>query len=133
MGKYILVIDDEEAVRKSFKMALEDTGYQIDTAESGEIGVNKVFSFDYDLIFLDLNMPGMNGIEALRQIRRINTKVPIYIFTAFHQDFLNELKIAQEEMLNFEVLKKPIGTDLIVKLIKLILGHPEKTKEASYV
>ena len=133
MSQRILVIDDEEAVRTSFTLALGDAGFKVDTAESGEKGLQMKKEAEYDLIFLDLKMPGMNGVETLRQIRKTDKKVPIYIFTAFHKEFFEELKIARNEMLSFEILKKPIGTDLIVTLTKLILGQPEEAKEASYV
>ncbi len=133
MSKRILVIDDEEAVRMSFILALEDTGFEVDTAESGEKGLQMKKNAEYDLIFLDLKMPGMNGVETLRQIRKTDKKVPIYIFTAFHKEFFEELKIARKEMLSFEILKKPICTDLIVPLTKLVLGQPEEAKEPSYV
>jgi len=133
MSKRILVIDDEEGTRMSFILALKDTEFEVDTAESGEIALQMKNNAEYDLIFLDLRMPGMNGVETLRQIRKTDKKVPIYIFTAFHKEFLDELKIAQKEMLSFEILKKPIGADLIVTLTKLILGQPEEAKEASYV
>jgi len=133
MSKRILVIDDEEGTRMSFILALKDTGFEVDTAESGEKGLQMKNDTEYDLIFLDLKMPGMNGIETLRQIRKTDKKVPVYIFTAFHKEFLEELKIARKEMLSFEVLKKPVGADLIVTLTKLILGQPEKVEEASYV
>ena len=78
MDKHILVIDDNEVIRKSFVLALKDTKYQVDTAESGEEGVDKERSKKYDLIFLDLKMPGMSGIEALRHIRKVNQKTPVY-------------------------------------------------------
>ncbi len=133
MSKRVLVIDDEEAVRASFILALGDAGFEVDTAESGEKGLQMKKDAEYDLIFLDLKMPGMNGVETLRQIRKTDKKVPIYIFTAFHKEFFEELKIARKEMLSFEVLKKPIGADLIVMLTKLILEQPEEAKEASYV
>ena len=133
MSQRILVIDDEEAVRTSFTLALGDAGFEVDTAESGEKGLQMKKDTEYDLIFLDLKMPGMNGVETLRQIRKTDKRVPIYIFTAFHKEFFEELKIARKEMLSFEILKKPIGTDLIVTLTKLILGQPEEAKEASYV
>ncbi len=133
MSKRILVIDDEETVRESFTLSLEDSGFEVDTAESGEKGLQMKKDAEYDLIFLDLKMPGMNGVETLRQIRKTDKKVPIYIFTAFHKEFFEELKIARKEGLGFEILKKPIGTDPIVTLTKLILGQPEEAKEASYV
>jgi len=77
--KRILVIDDEAAIRKSFVLALEDTEYSVDTAESGKKGIEKERENNYDLIFLDLNMPGLNGVETLRILRSIDDKVPFIL------------------------------------------------------
>ena len=133
MSERILVIDDEEAVRMSFTSALEDTGFEVDTAESGEKGLQMKKDAEYDLIFLDLKMPGMNGVETLRQIRKTDKKVPVYIFTAFHKEFFEELKIARKEGLGFEVLKKPVSNEEIGLFTKSIIGQPEEAKETSYV
>ena len=118
--KRILVIDDEAAIRKSFVLALEDTEYSVDTAESGEKGIEKERENNYDLIFLDLNMPGLNGVETLRILRTID----VYIVTAFYQDFLYELKDLENERINFELIQKPIGQDQIVLAVKSILEGP---------
>ncbi len=133
MSKRILVIDDEEAVRVSFTLALGDAGFEVDTAESGEKGLQMKKDAEYDLIFLDLKMPGMNGIQTLREIRKTDKEVPIYIVTAFHKEFFGELKIAEKERLDFELLKKPIGTEEILLLTESILGQARQIKEASYV
>jgi DNA-binding NtrC family response regulator len=119
--KRILVIDDDEAIRKSFALALEDTGYQVDTAESGEKGIEMERKARYQLIFLDLKMPGMNGVETLREIRKIDEDVPIYVITAYHKDFFDQLLNAAEDGINFEVLEKPIGAEQIVSVAKSIL------------
>ncbi|MFC1895737.1 response regulator [Thermodesulfobacteriota bacterium] len=124
MSKRILVIDDEEAIRKSFLLALEDTGYQVDTAESGERGLELQKNTGYDLIFLDLKMPGLNGVETLRELRKMDGSVPVYIVTAFHGEFLDQLKSVEEDGIGFEVLRKPIGADEIVLLAKSILEGP---------
>ena len=123
-GKRILVIDDEAAIRKSFVLALEDTEYSIDTAESGEKGIEKERENNYDLIFLDLNMPGLNGVETLRVLRTIDDKVPVYIVTAFYHDFLNQLRELENEIINFELIQKPIGQDQIILAVKSILDGP---------
>ncbi len=120
-GKRILVIDDDEAIRKSFALALEDTGYQVDTAESGEKGIEMERKAGYQLIFLDLKMPGMNGVETLREIRKIDEVVPIYVITAYHKDFFDQLLNAAEDGINFEVLEKPIGGEQIVSVAKSVL------------
>ena len=63
----VLVIDDESAVRKSFALALDEICH-VDVAESGEIGVDKFQKAHYELVFLDLKMPGMNGVETLKKL-----------------------------------------------------------------
>ncbi len=120
MSKRILVIDDEEGTRTSFILALKDTGFEVDTAESGEKGLQMKKDSEYDLIFLDLNMPGMNGVETLRQIRKNDEKVPIYIFTAFHKEFMGQLRVAAVEGYDFEIIQKPMSLD-IVSITKHIL------------
>ena len=121
MSKYILVIDDDVNIRKSFILAFEDTAYQVDTAESGEEGIKKERSKKYDLIFIDLKMPGMSGIEALRNIRKLNKETPIYILTAFYKEFLDRLRTLEKENIAFELMKKPVEDDQILLVVKSIL------------
>lgn len=120
--KRILVIDDDEMIRKSFTLSLEDMEYQVDTAETGEKGLEMKKEGKWDLIFLDLRMPGMNGVETLREIRKIDTDVIIYIITAYHKEFFDELEIAVKEGMDFELLKKPVEKDQIVEVVKGVLG-----------
>lgn len=122
MKKRILVIDDDDAIRKSFMLALEDTPYDVNTAESGEKGIEKHNENRHALIFLDLKMPGLNGVETLRELRKIDTNVPIYIVTAFHKEFFSQLKSAVDDGVSFEVLQKPIGNDQIVQLAQGVLN-----------
>ncbi len=120
----ILVIDDEEAIRKSFVLALEETEYQVDTAESGEKGIEMEKGGKYDLIFLDLKMPGLNGVETLQELRKIDKGVPIYIITAFYEEFFEELKGSEKDGIEFEVLRKPFSGDQILLTAKSILKGP---------
>ncbi len=124
MRKRILVIDDDEAIRKSFVLTFEDTEYQIYTAESGEIGLKIFQKSKFDLIFLDLKMPGMNGVEVLLKLRKIDKNVPIYIITAFDKEFFEQLKSAGEWGLDFEVLRKPVDSEQLVLMVKGILERP---------
>jgi DNA-binding response OmpR family regulator len=115
------VIDDDSAVRKSFVLALEDEDYQVDTAESGEQGIDMTSDTEYDLIFLDLKMPGINGVETLIRLRNAGYKMPIYIVTAFHKEFTDQLRVAAEEGYEFEVMQKPIESQDLVRLTNAIL------------
>lgn len=124
MKRRILVIDDDEAIRKLFALTLEETGYQIDTVESGEKGIEAARQTGYDLIYLDLKMPGMDGVETLRALRKMDRDVPVYIVTAFHGEFLSQLESAEKEGIEFELLRKPIGTAQLVDVTKGILDGP---------
>ncbi len=117
-----MVIDDDEAVRKAFVLAFEDTSYQLETAESGEQGIKKEEAVKYDLIFLDLKMPGLDGVQTLREIRNIDADVPVYIVTAFHVEYFEQLRAASVDGLNFEMLQKPVGSDQLISVAEGALG-----------
>ena len=126
MKERILVIDDEDAVRESFALELGAAGFVVDTAESGEEGLRMKGEAAYDLIFLDLAMPSMDGVKTLRKIRETDQDVPVYIFTSLDEGLMAELETARQENLSFEVLKRPDVADMIVKITELILGLPKE-------
>ena len=120
----ILVIDDDEAVRKAFDLAYRDTSYQVETAESGEKGLEKESEVGFDLIVLDLKMPGLNGVQTLRELRKIDPNVPVYIVTAFHVEYFEQLTAASVDGLHFELLQKPVGADDLLLVAEGVLGTP---------
>lgn len=124
MSKRILVIDDEETIRKLFVAALKDTPYQVDTANSGEQGIELEQKTRYDLVFLDLNMPGLNGVETLRRLWELDPGVSVYIATAFHKEFFDQLGSAAEDGISFEILHKPFGADEIKLIVRSVLEGP---------
>ena len=126
MHKRVLVIDDEQAVRKSFELALKKTPYTLDAAAKGEEGLKLLQEQAYDLIYLDLKMPGMSGVETLLRIREKDKDIPVYIVTAFHKEFFDELTEARKQEIEFELLMKPIGLEQIREITSAILddeGH----------
>lgn len=124
MQKEILVIDDDPAVRLAFELALEDSGCSVTTAASGEEGLRILQSRPMNLIFLDLKMPGMNGVETLKKLRSVDSEVPVYIVTAFFGDYFSELKGLEGEGLHFEVLRKPVSGSDILLLTRSIFDGP---------
>ena len=120
MSINILVIDDEEVIRKSFILALDGTGYNVETAESGEKGIEKAREINFALIFLDLRMPGLDGVETLRGLWEIGQTVPIYITTAFYDDFVDQLESATDDGISFYLLKKPVDGDEIRSIAKVV-------------
>ena len=121
MSKRILVIDDDLAIRKSFALALEDADCQVDTAGSGGEGICKASITKYDLIFLDLKMPGINGVETLIRLRDDGHKMLVYIITAFHEEFMDQLRVAADEGYEFEIMQKPIMSEDLISITKAIL------------
>ncbi len=122
MEKRILIIDDEESIRKAFSLSLEDAGYAADTAATGEEGLEKVKADQYDMILLDLKMPGMDGVETLRGIRKLYEDLPVYIITAFHAEFFDQLQSATKDGIEFELLRKPIESDDLCAIVDGVLG-----------
>ena len=78
----ILLVEDEKKIAETLKRGLEEQGYAVDIAYDGLIGMKMFDKMDFDLIILDINLPGMNGYELCRYIRSKNEKIPIIMLTA---------------------------------------------------
>jgi two-component system chemotaxis response regulator CheY len=78
---HILAVDDSQTMRDVVKETLESAGYQVTVAENGLDGLEKFKQGKYDLIIADINMPVMDGITMIKEIRKINTEVPIITLT----------------------------------------------------
>lgn len=79
----LLVIDDNEWVRDTLKQLLVMSGYQVDVADDGEMGFNKVKSKRYDVVLTDIQMPQVDGIELLKQIKEYDAGLPVIMITGF--------------------------------------------------
>ncbi len=75
----LLVVDDEENIRFLFKEELEEEGYSVDVASNGLEALDKIKQAVFDLVILDIKMPGMNGIEALNEIKNTNKNLPVIL------------------------------------------------------
>src|SRR6185369_14164867 len=78
----ILLVEDEERVSDFICRGLTAEQFAVDTAQDGKIGLEFALSYKYDLIILDLMLPGISGTEILSQIRRLNRQMPVLILTA---------------------------------------------------
>jgi len=113
----VLVADDEAVIRELLQRVLTETGYEVIVAESGEQAVEFARTVRLDLILLDINMPGMGGIGALREITQQMSPSHIIMLTA-----VNDPKIAKNvmDLGALDYLTKPID---IVTLKKAIQTH----------
>ena len=81
MSNRILLVEDDERIRASMRLALEDEGYEVDEAGSGEVGLERFAEQPADVVLIDLMLPGMDGFECCRQLRRTSA-VPVIMVTA---------------------------------------------------
>lgn len=88
--KKILLVDDEESIHLLYREELEEEGYEVHSALSGEEALGKLHIIGPDLVILDINMPGMNGIDVLRRMKEINQAMPVILSSAY-QEFKQDL------------------------------------------
>ncbi len=78
----ILIVEDERKIADTLKFGLEEKGYRIDVAYDGNIGYRVFKSYKFNLIILDINLPGINGFELCKMIRKENSNIPIIMVTS---------------------------------------------------
>ena len=83
LAAFLLVVDDEEGMRETLRDILEEYDYRADTASNGKEAVDKVKTANYDLVLMDVKMPVMDGIEALRSMRMLRPRLPVIMMTAY--------------------------------------------------
>ena len=120
MKHRILVIDDEAAVRESIKMILEYDGYDCLLAPSGHEGLERVGKDSPDLVFLDVKMPGMDGLEALRRIRELDALLPVVMISG-HATVSTAVEATK--LGAFDFLEKPISTERVTVSIRNALDQ----------
>ena len=79
----LLLVDDEQGMRDTLVDILEELGFWIDQAADGQEAVDRVKMGDYGLVLMDIRMPVMNGVEALRQIKALRSGLPVIMMTAY--------------------------------------------------
>ncbi|MDP8262620.1 MAG: sigma-54 dependent transcriptional regulator [Candidatus Ancaeobacter aquaticus] len=112
--RHILVVDDELGAQESFKMILKDD-YLVTVADDGEMALDKLNKLNVHLVILDVIMPGMDGLEVLKQIRSVNMHIPVIMVTA-----TKTIRTAVEAMRMgaFDYISKPFNVDEIRNVIK---------------
>ncbi len=88
--KKILLVDDEDGIHLLYREEFEEEGYEVVSAYNGDQAIEKFQEEKPDLVILDINMPGMNGIEVLRRLKEISPELPVILssaYTEYKQDF----------------------------------------------
>lgn len=114
----ILVVDDEPVVLQAFEEMLSGLGHEVRTAPNGELALDCFRAHAPDVVVTDLTMPGMNGLETFRELRRINPRLPVIIMTG---QGTMETAIEATKLGAFDYQLKPVEPDAILTTIERAL------------
>lgn len=122
MVKHILVVDDDTLLRRSLSLQLEQAGYRASTAENAEDALAFVKRYKPDLILLDIGLPGMDGLEALKQFQG-EMDIPVIFVTARRREL--------DEILGLELgadgyITKPFNPDVLLARVKSVLRRSSR-------
>jgi two-component system KDP operon response regulator KdpE len=122
----ILIVDDEAALRKALRTSLTTTGFLVDEARNGEEALDAFGSCRCDLVLLDINMPGMGGVEACRRFRALDSDVGIVMVTVrdAEEDMVQALEAGADDFVS-----KPYRFRELVARLRAVLRRV-KTQEA---
>jgi DNA-binding NtrC family response regulator len=116
----ILIVDDEQIVRESLTNWLKEESYQVEAAENGPMALEKIRQFPFQVVLLDLKMPGMDGIQVLAEIKKEFPDIEVIIMTAY-----GSVNTAVEAIKAgaYDYIVKPFDPEEVALLIKKILEH----------
>ena len=124
----VLYVEDDASIRDVFTEYLRRRFAKVITAADGEDGLSKFISGQPDLVITDIRMPGMNGIELIHAIRKVNTQTPLIVLSAYaDQDFLTDS--IQSQIAGY--LLKPIDEDAFQSLLDKLLNPTRTVEEPS--
>jgi DNA-binding NtrC family response regulator len=125
---HVLVIDDDAVVGRSFDRVLSGKGYDVDTALSGEEGLKDIENTDYDIVFTDIRMPGMDGMEVAERIRERCPWTPVVVITGYGTTE-NEARASVLGVSGF--VRKPLTPEMIESVALKALRKPVDKAEAA--
>ncbi len=122
----VLVVDDEPGMREFLEIMLTKEGYEVSIASNGEEAIEKIGKESFDLAIVDIQMPGINGIEVLRNTREKNYNTTIIMITAFasHESAIEAMKLGA-----YDYITKPFKIDEIKLVIRKSLDKNVLEKE----
>ena len=122
----LLIIEDEAVLRKALAKGFQKHGYTLDTAEDGEQALDLYFSNQYNIIILDLNLPIIDGLDVLTEIRKENKDIPVLILSARSE--VSD-KIIGLDMGANDYLAKPFHFDELEARVRALLRRDFKTAD----
>lgn len=123
MARHILIVDDDALMRRSVSLHLEQNGYRASTAASAEDALALARRDRPDLVLLDIGLPGMDGLQAIRHFQREMEDVPVIFVTARRRELDTILGL---EMGADDYITKPFNLDILTAHVKAILRRSER-------
>lgn len=123
----VLVVDDDPVVGKSFDRVLSGKGYAVITAENGDEALRKLNEEDYDVVYTDIRMPGMDGLEVAEQVKARKPWTPVVIITGYGTEAA-ETRAKAAGVSNF--LHKPLSPEMIEGSAQKALAPAAKAEAA---
>jgi DNA-binding NtrC family response regulator len=119
-GALVLVVDDDSGLRKSFRMILERKGFSVMVAADGEEAIRAATNQSFDILFIDMKLPTINGLETYIQLKRIRPEAVAVMITGFPQDVDG---LVEEAMMNsaYSCLHKPLDMVQVFSIVDEIL------------
>ena len=114
--KKILLVDDEESIHILYREELEELGYEVHSAMSGEEALKILHTLNPALVILDIQMPGMNGIDVLRKIKEQDPKLPVILSSAYQEYKQNLSSWASDDF----IVKSADMRELIASVRRLL-------------
>lgn len=118
-GKLILITDDDPGIRETLKDTLEAKGYRVSTAATGKEAIEIVMERPHDILFLDMKLPALNGLEVYLAMKEINPKAVAVIITAYEVEMKDLIEKGFEKNV-YACLTKPLDMDKVLELIEEI-------------
>ena len=119
----VYIVDDDDGVRDSLQILLESSGHAVRGFASPQEFLDVVGSIDFGCILVDLQMPGMDGLELQHRLRALNVKLPVIVVTA-HGDIATAVEAMRSGAIDF--VEKPFSDDAILTSIKMALADRPK-------
>ncbi len=126
----VLVVDDEHLIRWSLEQSLKKKGYQVHTVASGEEAVEYVQNESPDLVLLDIQLPGMDGIETLKRIKAIDSFISVIMITALG---VLETAVKAMQLGAYDYINKPFNLDELSVLLRKALETQSLKKEVEHL
>ncbi|MBW2468336.1 MAG: sigma-54-dependent Fis family transcriptional regulator [Deltaproteobacteria bacterium] len=126
----VLIVDDEQSIVQSLSGLLLDEGFEVSTAVNGYDALQAIESESPDLVLLDIWMPGMDGIETLKEIKKINPQIQVIIITG-HGTI--ETAVKATKLGAFDLVEKPLSIDKIILSINNALNFKRLEEENKYL